>query len=84
MPDTGEKMRVNRPKKDNILLEFSMTPISKGESVSRYVARSLEIIEKSGLDYRVNPMGTVTVFQLLSRWTTGKEKRGESRPKSRV
>jgi uncharacterized protein (TIGR00106 family) len=42
-----------------ILLEFSMTPFTKGESVSKYVARSLEIIGKSGLDYRLNPMGTV-------------------------
>jgi len=42
-----------------ILLEFSMTPLTKGESVSKYVARSLDIIEKSGLDYRLNPMGTV-------------------------
>jgi len=42
-----------------ILLEFGMTPLTKGESVSKYVARSLDIIEKSGLDYRLNPMGTV-------------------------
>jgi uncharacterized protein (TIGR00106 family) len=42
-----------------VLLEFSMTPLDKGESVSKYVSRSLEIIEKSGLDYRLNPMGTV-------------------------
>lgn len=42
-----------------ILLEFSMTPITKGESVGEYVSRSLEIIDRSGLDYRLNPMGTV-------------------------
>ena len=42
-----------------ILIEFSMTPLSKGESVSKYVARSLDIIDKSGLEYRLNPMGTV-------------------------
>jgi len=42
-----------------VLLEFSMSPLGKGESVSRYVARSLEIIDESGLDYRMNPMGTV-------------------------
>jgi uncharacterized protein (TIGR00106 family) len=50
----------NTPKKDQtILLEFSMSPLTKGDSVGKYVARSLEIIEKSGLDYRLNPMGTV-------------------------
>jgi uncharacterized protein (TIGR00106 family) len=42
-----------------VLLEFSMSPLSKGESVGKYVARSLEIIDKSGVDYRLNPMGTV-------------------------
>jgi len=42
-----------------VLLEFSMTPMDKGESVSRYVAGSLEIVEKSGLPYRLNSMGTV-------------------------
>ena len=42
-----------------VLLEFSMSPIGKGESVGLYVAKSLEIIDKSGIDYRVNPMGTV-------------------------
>jgi len=42
-----------------ILLEFSMTPLDKGESVSEQVSRSLEIIDKSGLPYKLNPMGTV-------------------------
>ncbi len=42
-----------------VLLEFSMTPLDKGESVSEYVARSVDIIDKSGLPYRLNPMGTV-------------------------
>ena len=42
-----------------VLLEFSMSPLDKGESVSDYVSRSLEIISESGVDYRLNPMGTV-------------------------
>jgi len=42
-----------------VLLEFSMSPLAKGESVGKYVARSLEIVDKSGVDYRLNPMGTV-------------------------
>lgn len=42
-----------------ILLEFSMSPLGKGESVGKYVARSLDIIDKSGVAYRLNPMGTV-------------------------
>jgi uncharacterized protein (TIGR00106 family) len=42
-----------------MLLEFSMTPLGKGESVSKHVARSLDIIDKSGLPYRLHAMGTV-------------------------
>jgi uncharacterized protein (TIGR00106 family) len=42
-----------------VLLEFSMWPLTKGESLSAYVARSLDIIDKSGLAYRLTPMGTV-------------------------
>jgi len=42
-----------------MLLEFSMSPLGKGESVGKYVSRSLDIIDKSGVDYRLNPMGTV-------------------------
>ncbi|MBV9080649.1 MAG: MTH1187 family thiamine-binding protein [Elusimicrobia bacterium] len=42
-----------------ILLEVSMSPLGKGESVGQYVSRSLEIIDKSGVDYRLNPMGTI-------------------------
>ncbi|MGV7220726.1 MAG: MTH1187 family thiamine-binding protein [Nitrospinales bacterium] len=42
-----------------VLLEFSMSPMTKGESVSKYVSRSLEIISNSGVDYKLNPMGTV-------------------------
>lgn len=42
----------------SVLVEFSMTPLDKGESVSAYVARSLEIIADSGVPYRLGPMGT--------------------------
>jgi uncharacterized protein (TIGR00106 family) len=42
-----------------VLLEFSISPLGKGESVGKYVARSLAIVAGSGVDYRLNPMGTV-------------------------
>ena len=42
-----------------ILLEFSIAPLDQGESVSAHVARSLEIVEASGLDYRFHAMGTI-------------------------
>ena len=42
-----------------VLLEFSMSPSTKGDSMSPYVARSLDIIDKSGLPYQLTPMGTI-------------------------
>ena len=42
----------------SVLAEFSMTPLDKGESVSKYVSRSLEIVADSGVSYRLGPMGT--------------------------
>ena len=42
-----------------VLLEFSIAPLEKGASVGDYVARSLAIIEASGLDYRLHAMGTI-------------------------
>jgi uncharacterized protein (TIGR00106 family) len=41
-----------------VLLDFSIYPLGKGESVSQFVARSLEIVDQSGLDYRCHDMGT--------------------------
>ena len=42
-----------------VLLEFAMYPVGKGESLSPYVARSLDIIDRSGLAYQLTPMGTI-------------------------
>ena len=42
-----------------VLLEFSMSPMGQGDSVSAYVARSVEIIEASGLPYQLHSMGTI-------------------------
>lgn len=47
-----------------VLLEFSVSPLGEGESVSKYVARSLEIIDQSGLDYRLHAMGTIVEGEL--------------------
>ena len=41
-----------------LLIELSMSPMDQGPSVSKWVARALEIIDRSGLDYRLGPMGT--------------------------
>lgn len=42
-----------------VLLEFAMAPGGKGESVSEYVARILDIIDRSGVPYQLTPMGTI-------------------------
>ena len=42
-----------------VLLEFAMTPSGEGESVSRYVARILDIIDRSGVTYQLTAMGTI-------------------------
>ncbi len=41
------------------LMELSIVPLGKGESVSQYVARCLDLIDASGLSYRLASMGTV-------------------------
>jgi uncharacterized protein (TIGR00106 family) len=45
-------------KKERILAEFSIFPLDKGQSLSRFVARALKIIDESGLKYRLGPMST--------------------------
>jgi uncharacterized protein (TIGR00106 family) len=41
-----------------VLLDLSVFPLDKGASVSPYVARCLDIIDRSGLEYRCYAMGT--------------------------
>ncbi|MDW8096150.1 MAG: MTH1187 family thiamine-binding protein [Aquificaceae bacterium] len=43
----------------SVLVFVSMTPLGKGESVSQYVARVVDIVDRSGLDYVLTPMGTI-------------------------
>ncbi len=41
------------------LVEFSMFPTEKTQSKSAFVARVLDIVDRSGLAYRLTPMGTI-------------------------
>ena len=56
-----------------VLVEFSMAPMGKGDSVAPYVARCLEIVAASGLDYQLHAMGTLLegewdqVFDVIKR-----------------
>jgi len=40
------------------IAELSIFPLDKGESVSLYVSEAVKIIEASGLDHQLGPMGT--------------------------
>lgn len=42
-----------------VLVEFSIFPTDKGESVSSYVAQVIDLIDRSGVDYQLTPMGTI-------------------------
>ncbi len=43
----------------SVLVEFSMFPTDKGESVSRYVSRIIKMIDETDIPYKLTPMGTV-------------------------
>lgn len=47
----------------SVLLEFAMFPTSsecrEGASVSQYVSRIIDVIDKSGVSYQLTPMGTI-------------------------
>jgi len=54
-----------------MLAEFSIAPFDKGESLSKYVAEIIDLIDKTGLNYRLGAMGTTVegdfdeVFDLI-------------------
>jgi uncharacterized protein (TIGR00106 family) len=52
---------------------MSIVPIGAGESVSQYVARCVDVVDRSGLNYELHAMGTIVegelpaVLQLLQQ-----------------
>jgi len=42
----------------SVIVDFSIFPIGKEESVSKYASRAVKIIKDSGLPYHLGPMGT--------------------------
>jgi len=56
-----------------MLAAFSIIPVGSGVSISKYVAIAAKIIDKSGLDYRINSMATVVegdsdeIFALIEK-----------------
>ncbi len=43
----------------SVLIEFSMFPTDKTESVSAYVSRIIRMMDESDVSYKLTPMGTV-------------------------
>ncbi len=43
----------------SMLVEFSVLPVGRGESLSPQIAEVLKIVVESGVSYKTNPMGTV-------------------------
>ncbi len=50
----------------SVLMDFSIFPTDKGESVGDYVSRVIDMIRESGTAYKLTPMGTVVETQSLS------------------
>ncbi len=42
----------------SVIVEFSLFPMDKGQSVGAYVARAAGIVRQSGLPHVLGPMGT--------------------------
>lgn len=42
-----------------VLLEFAMSPTGQSGSLSPYVARILDVIDRSGIRYQLTSMGTI-------------------------
>ena len=47
-----------------VLLEMSIVPLGQGESVSKYVAQCVDLVDQSGLDYELHAMGTIVEGEL--------------------
>ena len=47
------------------LVEFAMFPTEKTQSKSEFVARVLDIVDRSGLAYQLTPMGTIIEAQTV-------------------
>ena len=56
-----------------VTVELSVFPVGKGERLSKYVARALDVIDKSKIQYQFGPMGTTLegsweeVFRVVRR-----------------
>ena len=50
----------------SVLLEFAMFPTDKGESISPYVSKVIQLLRESGVTYQLTAMGTIIETETLS------------------
>ena len=53
----------------SVLMEFAIFPTDKGESVSRYVAPVIKMVQESGYRYQFTPMGTIVEMEEIEEAT---------------
>ncbi len=59
-----------------LIVELSVNPLNKGENLNHDVAKTVEIIAQSGLNFEIGPMGTcvegefMEVMQVVERCLT--------------
>ncbi len=51
----------------SVLLEFAMFPTDKGESISPYVSRIIQMVRESGATYQLTAMGTTIETETLAK-----------------
>jgi len=72
-----------------MLIEFSIVPIGTSSSLSARVAEVLDIVDSSGLSYKLTPMGTIVEgewndLMRLVRQCHGKMMKNEERVLTRI
>lgn len=51
-----------------MLVEFSIVPLDHGMNMKEYVARILDIVDNSGVDYELTAMGTIVEGDPAAIW----------------
>jgi uncharacterized protein (TIGR00106 family) len=51
-----------------MLAEFSVVPLDHGMSMKEFIAQTLDIVDKSGLDYELTAMGTIVEGEPAVVW----------------
>jgi uncharacterized protein (TIGR00106 family) len=49
----------------SVLVEFAMFPTDKGDSISEYVSRIIEMMDKGSIPYKLTSMGTIFEVETL-------------------